>query len=125
MHSRRLSRQLVAALLSAGMLALPPMARADLIGTQQIARQASGRGTADIAHDRTVVEQFLARADVRHRMEQMGVSADLTRERVAALSDSEVASLASRIQSMPAAGTLGFQETVIILLVAILVVVAL
>ena len=124
MHSRRLSSQLVAALLSAGMLALPPMARADLIGTQQIARQAGGHDTADIAHDRTVVEQFLARADVRHRMEQMGVSAGLTRQRVAALSYSEVASLASRIQSMPAAGTLGFQETVIILLVAILVVVA-
>ncbi len=124
MHPRRLSSQLVAALLSAGMLALPPVARADLIGTQQIARQASGHGATDIAHDRTVVEQFLARADVRHRMEQMGVSAQLTRQRVAALSDSEVASLASRIQTMPAAGTLGFQETVIILLVAILVVVA-
>ena len=124
MLPRRLSSQLVAALLSAGMLALPPVARADLIGTQQIARQDGGQGAADIAHDRTVVAQFLARADVRHRMEQMGVSADLTRQRVAALSDSEVASLASRIQTMPAAGTLGFQETVIILLVAILVVVA-
>ena len=124
MLPRRLSSQLVAALLSAGMLALPPVARADLIGTQQIARQAGGQGAADIAHDRTVVAQFLARADVRHRMEQMGVSADLTRQRVAALSDSEVASRASRIQTMPAAGTLGFQETVIILLVAILVVVA-
>jgi hypothetical protein len=124
MHPRRLSSQLVAALLSAGMLALPPVAKADLIGTQQIVRQAGGHGSADIAHDRSVVEQFLARADVRHRMEQMGVSDGLTQQRVAALSDAEVASLASRIQSMPAAGTLGFQETVVILLVAILVVVA-
>ncbi|WP_018914022.1 PA2779 family protein [Thiomonas sp. FB-6] len=124
MQTRRLSSQLVAALLSAGMLALPPVAKADLIGTQQIASQASGHGAADIAHDRAMVEQFLARSDVRHRMEQMGVSAGLTQQRVAALSDSEVASLATRIQSMPAAGTLGFQETVIILLVAILVVIA-
>jgi hypothetical protein len=36
-----------------------------------------------------------------------------------------VAQLAGRINSMPAAGALGFQEMVIILLVAILVVLAL
>ncbi|MGC8703257.1 MAG: hypothetical protein ACP5RV_10005, partial [Thiomonas sp.] len=40
-------------------------------------------------------------------------------------SDAEVAQLANRINSMPAAGALGFQEMVIILLVAILVVLAL
>lgn len=124
MNARRITSQLVAALLSAGMLALPPVAKADLIGTQQIAGQASGRSGSDITHDRAVVEQFLARADVQHRMQQMGVDAPLAQQRVAALSDAEVASLASRIGSMPAAGTLGFQETVIILLVAILVVIA-
>lgn len=124
MQTRRLSSQLVAALLSAGMLALPPVARADLIGTQQLTGQAAGAPTGNAAHDRQVLEQFLARADVQQRLQHMGVSEALTQQRVAALSDAEVTSLASRIQSMPAAGTLGFQETVIILLVAILVVLA-
>ena len=124
MTPRRLSGQLVALLLSAGMLALPPVARADLISTQQLTAQAGGASTAGAAHDRQVLEQFLARADVRQRLQHLGVSEALTQQRVAALSNAEVASLASRIQSMPAAGTLGFQETVIILLVAILVVLA-
>ncbi len=124
MTPRRLSGQLVALLLSAGMLALPPVAKADLIGTQQLTGQAGGASTAGAAHDRQVLEQFLARADVRQRLQHLGVSEGLTQQRVAALSNAEVASLASRIQSMPAAGTLGFQETVIILLVAILVVLA-
>ena len=129
MHTRRLSSrlssQLVAALLTSGLLALPPAARAELIGTQTIANQASGLSSGAVAHDRQVLSQFLARADVQARLQQLGVSENLSQQRVAALSDSEVASLASRIQSLPAAGTLGFQETVIILLVAILVVLAL
>ncbi len=124
MTIRRVSSQLMAALLTTGMLALPPVAHAELIGTQTIANQASGLHTGNVAHDRQVLSQFLARADVQQRLRQMGVSAGLTQQRVAALSDSEVASLASRIDSLPAAGTLGFQEMVIILLVAILVVVA-
>ncbi len=122
MNTRRLSGQLTAALLSVGMFALPPVARADLIGTQQITGQVAGHG--NVARERRVVEQFLARADVQQRLHQMGVSEALTQQRVAALSDTEVASLATRIGSLPAAGTLGFQETVIILLVAILVVLA-
>lgn len=122
MNTRRLSGQLVAVLLSAGMFALPPVARADLIGTQQIAGEAAGHG--NLAQQRRVVEQFLERADVQQRLHRMGVSEALTQQRVAALSNAEVASLATRIGSLPAAGTLGFQETVIILLVAILVVLA-
>jgi hypothetical protein len=54
----------------------------------------------------------------------MGLSQDVTQQRLAALSNAEVASLAGKINSLPAAGGLGFQEMVIILLVAILVVLA-
>lgn len=124
MTPRNLPRQLLAALLSAAMFAMPVAARADLIGTQQLTGPAGGQAGAHAARDRRMVEQFLARADVQRQLEHLGVSDTLTSQRVAALSDAEVASLASRIQSLPAAGTLGFQETVIILLVAILVVLA-
>jgi hypothetical protein len=67
----------------------------------------------------------MARADVQTKLEQMGLSQEVTQQRLAALSDAEVAQLAGRINSMPAAGTLGFQDMVLILLVAILVVLAL
>ncbi len=122
MTLRTLSRQCGAALLSAGMLALPPAAHAELIGTQQIARQAAAPGGVSDAHARRILAQFLARSDVRARLQHLGVGEALAQQRVAALSDAEVDRLASRIGSLPAAGSLGYQETVILLLVAILVV---
>ncbi|MCY1555454.1 hypothetical protein D9M68_921230 [compost metagenome] len=52
----------------------------------------------------------------------MDVPAALARSRVDALTPAEVASLAQRIDTLPAAGALSGTDVVIILLVAILVV---
>lgn len=105
-------------------MAAAPAARAELIGTQQLT-QSSAQDTATIAKDRATLDGFMARADVQTKLEQMGLSQDVTQQRLAALSDTEVAQLAGQINSMPAAGALGFQDMVLILLVAILVVLAL
>ena len=128
MHAKRLTTQLVTSLFGLGLLAAAPAAKAELIGTQQLTQQttqqtAGAQGTT-LTQDRQTLNQFLARADVQRKLEQMGLSHDITQQRLAALSNQEVASLAGKIDAMPAAGDLGFQEMVIILLVAILVVLA-
>lgn len=128
MYAKRLTSQLVTTLFGLGLLAAAPAAKAELIGTQQLTQQATqqtaGAQDTTLTQDRQTLDQFLARADVQHKLEQMGLSHDITQQRLAALSNQEVASLASKIDAMPAAGDLGFQEMVIILLVAILVVLA-
>ncbi|SCC93330.1 conserved exported hypothetical protein [Thiomonas sp. X19] len=124
MNAKRLSSQLVTTLFSLGLLAAAPAAKAELIGTQQLTQQAAGAQDATLTQDRQTLDNFMARADVQQKLEQMGLSQDITQQRLAALSNQEVASLAGKIDAMPAAGDLGFQEMVIILLVAILVVLA-
>lgn len=53
---------------------------------------------------RTEVAGFLEREEVRARLQALGVDPAAARDRVAALSDEEAASLAERIAELPAAG---------------------
>lgn len=125
MSPSRIPRQFLAATLGLSLMAAAPAARAELIGTQQLTQSSTAPSPQDLAQDRQTLDHFMARADVQIKLEQMGLSQEITQQRLAALSDAEVAQLAGKINSMPAAGALGFQEMVIILLVAILVVLAL
>ena len=125
MFPSRISRQFLAATLGLSLMAAAPAARAELIGTQQLTQSSTAPSSQALAQDRQTLDHFMARADVQTKLEQMGLSQEITQQRLAALSDAEVAQLAGKINSMPAAGALGFQEMVIILLVAILVVLAL
>lgn len=125
MSPSRISRQCLAAALGISLMAAAPAARAELIGTQQLTQSEPAQTTAALAKDRETLDNFMARTDVRAKLEQMGLSQEVTQQRLAALSEAEVAQLAGKINSMPAAGTLGFQDMVLILLVAILVVLAL
>ena len=84
-------------------------AQAGMIGTEQVA------GLATQA-DRDTVLQFLGRADVTSQLQSLGVDPATAKDRVAAMTDQEVQSLAGKIDSMPAGGdTLG----VIILLLIV------
>ena len=56
------------------------------------------------AGDRERVVTFLERADVQLQMQSLGVSPQDVKARVASLSDAEVASLAGKIDSLPAGG---------------------
>jgi hypothetical protein len=125
MSPSRISRQFLAATLGVSLMAAAPAARAELIGTQQLTQAQPNLNSAILVKDRDTLDSFMARADVQSKLEQMGLSQEVTQQRLAALSDAEVAQLAGRINSMPAAGALGFQDMVLILLVAILVVLAL
>jgi len=80
-----------------GSSALVP-AQAAMLSTQQVVNANS------ISDSRQKVEAFMARSDVRDQLQKWGVSPDQADQRVAALTDSEVQDLASRIDQQPAGG---------------------
>lgn len=105
------------ALLIAGLVAvLGTPVYAGMIGTQEILAEQT------VQTDRDKVHEFLDRANVQQQLQVMDVPAALARERVDAMTPAEVATLAQRIDAMPAAGALSGNDFVIILLVALLVV---
>ena len=99
------------------LLALPVhSAMAELVSTDKVASK------AEVQADREKIRTFLSRADAERTLKALGVDDKSAKERVNALTDSEVISLAGKIDSLPAGGALGTNDIIIILLVAILVV---
>jgi len=95
---RRYSR-FVALPLAALMMAVSmPLgaAQAALVGTDQVIDK------SEIAADRARVAGFLAREDVRHELQSLGVNPDEATARVAGLTDAEVRQMAARIDELPA-----------------------
>lgn len=88
---RGLARALIVCTVALGM---PLPASAGIVTTEQM--QAAG--------NRNKVKDFLERAEVRSRMESMGVDPDAARARVDALTDEEAGKLAGRIDQLPAGG---------------------
>ncbi|AYH43302.1 PA2779 family protein [Azoarcus sp. DN11] len=111
-------------LVSTSLLALAvgfqaPLARAELVTTPD----AATHNAEDT--ERAKVLQFLEQANVKERLQAMGVDGLAASERVAALDQQEIHALAQRIDSMPAGGAISTMEWILIVLIAILVVVAL
>jgi hypothetical protein len=103
-------------MLLAAALALPfQSSQAELISTEQIAADAR------IQEERDKVSAFLNRTDAERNLVALGVTPELAKQRVDALTDAEVIHLAGKIDSLPAGGALSSQDLVLILLVAILV----
>ena len=90
--NRFVSGVLIVCTLGAGM---PLPASAGIVATDQIA--------ASAGRDR--VTSFLDRAEVQAQMQALGVNPQAALARVDALSDDEVASLAGRLDQLPAGGT--------------------
>jgi hypothetical protein len=93
---------------------LPFSAQARIVATEEITAPAAASTLTDT---RATVNQFLARDEVRQAMLGQGVTPQAALERVAAMSDAEVAQLAGRIDQAPAGGdVLGVLFTVFIVL---------
>jgi len=73
------------------------IATAGMIGTDQVV-------TSSPQVDRTTVLNFLNRSDVAGQLQTFGIDPSTAKDRVAAMSDQEVQSLAGQINAMPAAG---------------------
>lgn len=91
---------------------LPFSAQARMVATEEITAPAFTQSAS-----REAVNQFLMRDEVRQAMLGQGVTPQAALERVAAMSDGEVAQLAGRIEQAPAGGdVLGILFTVFIVL---------
>lgn len=111
---------LIPSLLFTGM---PLSASAALVSTEQVAAEAVPAEATRSDTQREKLGAFLAREDVRAALQAHGVSADEAQARVHALSDTEVAQLAQRVDQAPAGGdVLGllFMTFVILLVTDIL-----
>ena len=91
--TRHICRVLIAC-----MGALPFGAYADLVGTAQLATAGETAGARDKLRD------FVSRSDVRNQLQELGIGPETARARVNAMTDAEVASIAGRIDNLPAGG---------------------
>lgn len=114
---RSLALLLVAALFWTG--SLVPAAHAAVVASEAaLATSTSSAGDADRAR----VAGFLARADVREQLESLGVDPDQARERVATLSDAEAASLAGKLDELPAGGSAALGIAIAALVIVLILV---
>lgn len=96
---------------STTLLGMPMMAQAGMVSSTE------SMATAEQSDARVKVAAVLAREDVRSGLAERGLSAEQAQDRVKAMSDEEVASLAGRIDQAPAGGDiLGILFTVFIVL---------
>lgn len=99
MHVERFRRSCVALIsLSIVSLGLQAPAAAGIVGT------ADAVAAVQQQDHRAAVQGVLARADVREQMVGLGVDPAEVEARIAALTDAEVATLATRIEGAPAGG---------------------
>src|SRR3954451_21657186 len=97
-------------LLLALVLAIPvPQVYAGMIGTASTERQR--------------VLSVVERPRVASQLEKFGLSSDQAKDRVNALSEAGVASLAGKLDQLPAGGSLSNQDLLLIIIVILLVIV--
>ncbi len=76
-------------------------AQAGLVGTDTVIDREAAQS------DRARVMAFLERAEVRARIEALGIDAAEAASRVASLSDAEISNIAGKIDQLPAGQALG------------------
>ena len=102
----------ISRLLIALMIWMPyQIATAGMIGTDQVVASTSQM-------DRTTVLNFLSRSDVANKLHSLGIDPATANDRVAAMTDQEVQSLAGRINALPAGGTSTGAWVLLIIIVA-------
>ena len=87
---------------------------AAIVSTEQVVTAAAAE------QNRAKVAATFERADVQAELQKMGISTDEARARVAAMSDAEAASVANKIDSLPAGGD-GIVGAIVFIFVLLLV----
>ena len=88
------------------------VAQAAMIGTDQVV-------TSSSSADRGALLSFINRSDVAGQLQALGLDPASAKDRVAAMTDNEVQSLAGRINSMPA----GADSSGVVLLIIVIAVI--
>jgi len=87
------------------------IATAGMIGTDQVVASTSQA-------DRTTVLNFLNRSDVANKLQSLGIDPTTAEDRVGAMTDQGVQTLAGRINSLPAGGTSTGAAILLIIIIA-------
>lgn len=93
-----------------------PMAQAALVGTQDTLAMDADKTVAQ----RDAVRNFLQRNDVTAQLEKLGIKAEDAQARVDTLTDSEVASIAGKLDQLPAGGN-GIVGAIVFIFVLLLI----
>lgn len=105
---------LICRFLAAALVLVPfQYAQASMIGTEQAVAAAS------VQADRNAVTSYLSRAETVSELQSLGLDARTAKDRVAAMTDAEVASLAGKIHAAPAGADGGGLLLLILVVVAI------
>ncbi len=98
--------------------ALAEFAHAEMVSTGELT------AAAKIRADRDKIKVFLSRANAAQTLQAMGVEPQVAKQRVDALTDEEVETIAGKIDELPAGGALSGSDTrLLILIIAILAIV--
>ncbi len=111
-----LSCFILAAVLSGFLL---PSAHAELVSTEQVST------AAKVQADREKIRTFLNRSDAERSLQAMGVAPEKAKERVDAMTDAEVETIAAKIDALPAGGNIGGMDARLIVLIVAIVAIAL
>lgn len=95
--------------LAIAMMMLPfQTGQASMIGTDQV------NSTATVQVDRNVVLSFLSRSQTTDQLQSMGLDPQTARDRVAAMTDAEVSTLAGKINAAPAGADSGLLLLIVV-----------
>lgn len=92
----KLISKLISQLLIASMVLLPFSTQAGMIGTDQAIASATAQANRDKVRD------FVSRTDVVKQFEALGLTTTTAQERVNAMTQEEINSIAGKIDSLPA-----------------------
>ena len=97
------------------MIGLPFQVNAGMIGTSDVVT------ATQAAAARTSIASFMSRTDVASQLQSYGLTAQAAQDRVAALTDVEVAKLAGQLDSLPAGASSSAGAILIIVIIGLLI----
>jgi hypothetical protein len=74
-----------------------------------------------IEAEKLKIQTFIDRAEVKDRLQALGVAESMSKVRVAAMTDEEVHAMAQKIDTMPAGGRLSDSDLILVLLIVLLI----
>ena len=107
--------RIISRILIASMLVLPfQSAQAGMIGVDQV-------NAVTAQTDRAGIARVIDRPEIASQLQSMGLDANAAKDRVAAMTDDEVRTLAGKIDSMPAGARVAPWNWVVIIGIAALI----
>jgi len=108
--------RMICRFLIASLLALSFTSSAAMIGVDQMSAASAGAQA-----DRIALMNLVARSEVASQLQANGVDPQMAQQRIASMTDSEIATLKDQVGTMPAGATSGWAWAAAVIIVALLV----